>query len=55
MMLDGVEATKCTPHNMQELLFIISGLYGYHSDKIHIHWDYYHFQQLMELLFSVWF
>lgn len=39
------------PTTCRNLLFIISGLYSYHSNKIHTHWDYYHFQQLIELLF----
>lgn len=38
------------PTTCGNFLFIISGLYGYHSNKIHTHQDYYHFQ-LMELLF----
>lgn len=36
-------------------LYIISGLQCHHSNKIHIHPDYHHFQQLMELLFLLWF
>ena len=39
------------PTTCRNFLFIISGLYSYHSNKIRIHWDYYHFQQLIELLF----
>lgn len=38
------------PTTRGNFLFIISGLYSYHSNKIHTHQDYYHFQ-LMESLF----